>query len=247
MKLKLLTIIIIIIVLSASLWVAAQDTVAQVTLTAPVSQVNAGDTFTLTIDVAEAVGVYGGSVKLAYDPLLLAVVPMDSQVVILGDFFEAGPSVVLKNTVDASTGIIDYALTLRQPAEPVTGDGVLGRIQFEAVAKGMVQVELAEAQLLAPVFEQVNGRQIASQVNEMPVQIQSLTLAVADTTESDVPPFVEHSTTIRPAQPITPVLVQSGPAVSPVLMLGMTFFLLGLGMFVFSLLTYTRLRRFSGA
>jgi len=246
MKLKLL--ITLVFALTGVIWVSAQGTVAQVALTTPISEVNAGDTFTLTIEIAEAVGVYGGSVRLTYDPLLLAVIAPENQPVTPGDFFAAGPSLPMKNTVDAASGTINYALTLRQPAEPVTGGGVLGTIQFEALADGAAQVELAEALLLSPVFQDVNGRKIASRVDELPVQTQSVMLTVGGAAaESDVPPFVAHSGSIRPAQPIVPVTIQATQTVSPALLIGGMFFALGLLMFMFSVVTYTRLRRFDPA
>ena len=246
MKVKLLTIITILTSLGV-FWVFAQNNVAQVSLTTPVSQINAGDTFTVTIDVADAVGVYGGSVQMTYDPLLLAVVPAGELVVTPGDLFAAGPSVGMRNVADPAAGIIDYALTLRQPAEPVTGNGVLGTVQFEALADGSVQVGLTEALLLAPVFQEVNGRQIASQVSEMSVQTQNVTVTVGNATNADVPPFVEHSTSVRPAQPLTPAVVQNQPSVSPVLIIGLMFFSLGFLMFMFGVRTFSQLRRYSRA
>ena len=74
--------------------------------------VTAGQEFTVTVNIAGAVDVYGGSFQLLYDTQAFEVVVVDLKAISPGAFFENGPSFALKNSADASAGTVDYALTL---------------------------------------------------------------------------------------------------------------------------------------
>ena len=92
--------------------------------------------------------------------------PDGSSAVTPGGFFEGKPGFTLKNTADAASGVVDYALTLMQPAEPVSGDGVLGTIRFRALKDAAVTISL-----VSPEFTEVDGQKVAQRVNQVPVQI----------------------------------------------------------------------------
>ena len=102
----------------SSALVFAQGDSALISLTVPVTSVQAGDTFAVDIQVNGANGVYGSSLKLTYDPQILQVQTTDSGAVTAGDFFGGQPGFTLKNEADLAGGTVEYALTLRQPAEP---------------------------------------------------------------------------------------------------------------------------------
>jgi hypothetical protein len=112
----------------------AQDIVPQVWLSPEGYQASAGEEFTITVNIGDTSGVYGGSFLFSYDPQVLEVVVTDNHVVTPGDYFQDMPSFVLQNSVNAQEGTIEYALTLTQPAEPVSGGGVIGTITFRALA-----------------------------------------------------------------------------------------------------------------
>jgi len=243
----------IILILIGHVLVCAQSDSAVVTLSAPAEPVNAGDTFTVTIQVGNATGVYGGSIRLTYDPLALEPITTDAGVVTPGDFFGNQPGFTLKNVADGATGTIEYAMTLRQPAEPVTGSGVLGTIQFQALQSGPAEIAVAEARLLAPRFEEVNGRKIARAVDQVPVEVQGTTVnsgvvldATPMLTESQlVAQSPQTDDTFQPwavsAEPVMTVQPSSGT--SPVMIAGIAFFMAGLLLFTMGVGSYVRLHR----
>ncbi len=225
-----------------------------ISLITPVEQVQTGDTFTITIQVRDVSRVYGGIVELAYDPQALEVVQTDNQAVVPGDFFANQPGFPVRNSVDPVAGSIEYALTLRQPAEPVSGSGSLGTVQFHALRDGEAAITISEASLLSPRFEEVNGRTIARAVDEVPVEVQGLTLNVGGTgtamivqqspqslaAESQPAPSILAPQTV-PAT--VPAMIRPAAALSPVVIAGIAFFMIGLLLFTFSVGTYVRLRR----
>ena len=158
--------------LVAQVWIAgAQDTTPRIWLTSPVEQATAGQEIIVTVNVGGANQVYGGSFQLLYDTQAFEVVVTDSKAVMPGSFFGDAPSFPLKNSADATGGTVDYALTLTQPAQPVSGDGVLGTVTFRALKDAPVSIVPAEASLVSPEFTEVDGRLIAQKINQIEAQI----------------------------------------------------------------------------
>jgi hypothetical protein len=158
--------------LVAQVWIAgAQDTAPRSWLASPVEQATAGQEFTVTVNVGGATQVYGGSFQLLYDTEAFEVVVTDNKAVTPGPFFGDAPSFPLKNSTDVTGGTVDYALTLTQPAQPVSGDGVLGTITFRALKDAPVSIQLTKADLVSPEFTQVDGRLIAQKINQVEAQI----------------------------------------------------------------------------
>jgi hypothetical protein len=222
-----------------------------ISLTTPLEQVSAGDTFAVTIQIRDVAGVYGGLVELAYDPQTLEVIQVDNQAVTPGDFFAGQPGFPLKNGADPASGVIEYALTLRQPALPVTGSGSLGTVQFRALRDGAAQINIAQASLLSPRFEEINGRTIARSVDEIPVNVQGLAIHVGGSGMQTVvqpPAEAPQQPQVVQAVPQTvranpSALVQPTPGPSTAVMMGVIFFIIGLLLFTFSVGAYVRLRR----
>lgn len=219
---------------------------ALVSLSASPEQVGAGDDLTLTIYVQNVADAYGSSIRLTFDPQALEVIPQDDGVVVPGDFFASQPSLPVKNSVDSDTGIIEYALTLRQPAVPVTGGGALGTVQMRVLQDlPAFTIDIAEAQLLSPQFENVEGRMVATQVLTIPVKMQGITLSssapsVATSPSETVPAEPQQP---RGAQLVDEIVSRFGDRSSPGIIAGAIFFLAGLILFLFGLRTYARFHR----
>jgi hypothetical protein len=218
----------------------AQEIPPRLWLTPESIQAQPGQEFTATVNIADAVGVYGGSFKLDYDPQAVEVIIADNQVVAAGDLFAGRPSFTLKNSANVQEGIIEYALTLTQPAEPVNGGGVLGTITFRALSEGMVSITPIEARLLSPEFTEVDGRLIAQQINEVEARMQGMAIAIgenvaAPTTSSAVQPQVASNSNFD-----EPVIVLSKGDVLVLAAAGV-FFISGLALFVMTIGMYARL------
>lgn len=238
-------------------WLGAQDVRTNVLLSAPVDQIATGETLTVSIQIENVENVYGGRIKLAYDPNLLEVVLNEDTALTAGEFFSGQPGMTLRNMVDPVAGIVDYALTLRRPAEPVSGSGLIGTVTFRALASGTANFELVDVSLSSPRFEEVNGQRIATAVDTIPVNIQTLSLNVSgESVAPSAPPIVEE-VVIQPEvlaqealapmpsslfnRPVMPSIAPRGP--SPAIIIGIVFFVLGLLMFMSSLLAFIRLRQ----
>lgn len=219
----------------------AQELSPRVWLSSDTEQTTAGQEFTVTINVADAVGVYGGSFKLAYDPQALEVVLAENKAVVPGTFFNTGSIFTLVNTADAGT--VEYATTLTQPAEPVSGAGVLGIITFRALSDTAVSITPTEVRLLSPEFTEINGRKIAQRIDEVTTQIEGMTINAGSAETAAVQPL-DPTPEMRPL-----TALETAPTAIPipmprsVLVIGAALFVVGLLLFAASIGIYVNLRR----
>jgi hypothetical protein len=161
-------------------WMAgAQESTPRSWLSSEVAQAIAGQEFNVTVNVGGAVQVYGGSLQLMYDAQAFEVVLDNDKAVTPGAFFGDSPSFPLKNSADAAAGMVDYALTLTQPAVPVDGDGILGTVKFRALKDAAVTMSLVNASLVSPEFTEVDGRMVAQKINQVEAQIAEMTIGDA--------------------------------------------------------------------
>lgn len=230
---------------------------ALVSLAASPEEAQVGDELAVTIHAQDVTNAYGGSVKLSFDPQTLEVIVQSEGAVVPGDFFADQPSMSMRNRVDVDTGIIEYALTLRQPATPVSGDGVLGTIRMRVLEDAPATIDVVEAQLLSPRFENVEGRTVATQVDTIPVKVQGITVnggaqAVATphsiATATAAPERLNDTVVAVPRQPANANFVEEmvsrfGNGSSPGIVVGAVFFLAGLLLLLIGLRTYVRLYR----
>jgi hypothetical protein len=231
---------------------AAQSSTPRLWLSTESQQVSAGQAFTVTVNVSDTVAVYGSSFKLNYDAQALEVVlTSDSKAVAPGAFFADQPSFVLSNRADA--GVIEYALTLTQPAEPVSGAGVLGSITFRALKDAAVTLTPSDARLLSPEFTEVEGRRIARKINEVATQVEGLAVTVGSApvvavAATAVPQVVVTTApvlapTTAPALVNLPVAAPQPRALNPIILVGAGLFIVGLALFAVSMGAYVKLRR----
>lgn len=219
--------------LSIAAGVSAQPDTPYVWITPPPGDIAVGQEFIATVHVSGAEGVYGVSFTISYDPQALQVVPESDEAIRPGSFFAGQPAFTLRNS--GSDGVIEYALTLTQPAEPVSGGGTLGTIMFRALAAGASAVTPLEARLLVPDFTEVNGQRVAFEINEAPAQTQPMTLTVVGSSPAS-------NSVAAEALPL-PAEALPRPAGLPVLLVGALLFLAGLALFVLGVGGYVHLRR----
>lgn len=108
---------------------------------------------TIVLDVvAENVNeLYGAEFKLKYDPSVFSVQDIDPDrdgvQIETGSFLPANQGFVVVNQADDAEGSVTYALTLLNPAPPVSGTGPLARVTFNILqpdANSTIQVENAK-------------------------------------------------------------------------------------------------------
>jgi hypothetical protein len=238
----------------------AQDSSPRIWPSSEVTQVTAGQEFTVSVNVAGADNAYGTGFKLNFDPAALEVVLENDKAVTPGAFFGDSSSFTLKNTADA--GVVEYAVTLTQPAQPVSGDGILGTVKFRAMKDAAVEITPSEATLVTPVFAEVNGRQVAQSINQTQAQVTALAVTIgggSSTVVSNAPPAASVATASLGGsttslsnktsnavvqQPVSsqPVFAEAGQPNRRVLIFAGVFFVLGLGLLVISVGMYSKMR-----
>jgi hypothetical protein len=168
------------LLLIAQVWIAgAQDVTPRFWLSSEIQHAVAGQEFEVAVNVGGATQIYGGSFQVLYDAQAFEVIVTDNKAVTPGAFFGSAPNFPLKNSADPATGTIDYALTLTQPAQPVSGDGVLGTVKFRALKDAPVSMMPVKASLVSPEFTEVDGRLIAQKINQVDAAIQEMTIGAA--------------------------------------------------------------------
>ncbi len=109
----------------------------------------------LTVDVmAENVtDMYGAEFRLKYDPVMLSVQDFktDQEGVQIepGNMLPADQGFVVANKVDETEGTIVFAITLLNPAPPVSGGGPLARISFKVLQNGPSTINVERAKLVS--------------------------------------------------------------------------------------------------
>lgn len=107
--------------------------------TEPTAVTTTTDAISIPVDILieDVAGLYGADVRLAFDPNLLAVQdanPNQAGIQIdLGPLLTSSGYYVVFNTANNVSGTIQLVMTQLNPAQPVTGTGVLARITFKPI------------------------------------------------------------------------------------------------------------------
>lgn len=126
--------------------------------------------------------LYGAEFKLRYDAEVLAVkdaeADRDGIQVEPGDFLPATEGFVVVNQAEPEQGSVTYALTLLNPAPPVTGTGLLARVTFEVQQQATpTLIEFEKAKLVSVDLQTIPNRMFGLNVDgttTTPVEIESV-------------------------------------------------------------------------
>ncbi len=110
-------------------------------------QVNIGDIFDVAIRIDNVTNLAGADVQLQFNPAVLQVQDADpgkeGTQIQPGDF--PVPNFVATNVVTNTTGNIQYAVVQLPPTSPVSGNGLLATITFQAIASGVSPLDFTQA------------------------------------------------------------------------------------------------------
>lgn len=160
MKLKrvLVTSVLVVFLAAGSLVLGSGQPVAAagatIFLNPPTVTILPGHTGVQTVQIADALGVYGVQFTISFDPTLLQVVDANSTAVGVqigfpeDTYFEGKDYFVGRNWVNNTTGLIEFAATLYQPAAPIDGCAVIAKITWQAIAAGWSPIEFEDAKLV---------------------------------------------------------------------------------------------------
>ena len=139
--------------------------VARVRLAPETLTLTPGDVGTVEIHVEDVVQLAGAEVHLTFDSTLLEVVDADPETegaqIAHGDFLS--PDFVVQNIADPAAGTIDYAIVCMPLDKAVSGNGVLARLTFRALAEGETLVDISSA-ILGDVQNQSIPLKVASSI-----------------------------------------------------------------------------------
>ena len=216
-------------------------------LSVPTREVRLGEDFVTSIYLQNAVEAYGSSISLVFDPLALELVTQNDEVITPGDFFAAQPSTIVANSVNRASGVIDYAIILRPPAEPVTGSGILGTARLRALRDSAVEIGVTEARLLPPQIVAIESQEDTTSFETIPVEVEAMRVD-RNAEFASAPPSEEVVSVPSPssdaeADRLAELVSRLGDRSSPGVAVGAVFFIIGLVLFLIGLRTYSRLYR----
>ncbi len=124
----------------------------------PTTEIYAGGSFEVTMQITGARDLYGLEVTCTVDPTVLAW--QSSQ---FGDFFSQ--SLTGANGVDTDTGTWTGAISQKNPAPALSGDGLYATLTFDALAAGTTTITCD------PLAVDRDGGELAIVVNSDPLEV----------------------------------------------------------------------------
>jgi len=123
----------------------AQGTI--VLVNPPSQSVDVNQTVTVEIKVDTVTNLYGVDIRLTFDAAKLEAQDADGNSsngiqIQPGTFLNAAQGFLAQNSVNNTTGQVQYVFALMAPATAVSGTGVLARITFRAKAAGAAAITL---------------------------------------------------------------------------------------------------------
>lgn len=119
-----------------------------------------GEAGKISIRVENAESMYGIEFHLSFDPNVVQVVDADSAKpgvqLTPGDWLKGG--FVAVNKVDNAKGTIDYAVTLLNPAPPVSGSGIIATISLKAKSNGTSPLKFTKAILATREAKEIQAQ-----------------------------------------------------------------------------------------
>jgi hypothetical protein len=138
------------------------------------TSVTAGDVVTVEVRVADVSALYGAEVRLAYDPVVLAVQDVDPATsgmqIAFGELLPAAQRTSLVIAVDEARGEVHLAAALTGEVSGIDGGGVLARLVFRALAPGGSDVRVVGAELRDDAYPTSNL--IAVSVNNGQIDVR---------------------------------------------------------------------------
>lgn len=167
-----------------------------------------GEQGTISIRVDGVENLYGLEFHLQFDPSIVEVVPADpAKPLKPGDWLKGG--FVAVNKADNTKGTIDYAVTLLNPAPPVSGGGAVATITLRGKKDGTSPLKISKA-----ILATREASEIESELQDGAIGVSVLGQApqVKVTTNSASQPNSSSGAPSNTNSIATPTLVLAGVA-----------------------------------
>ena len=139
--------------------VARSVTTATLTVEPLASTIVVGDSTTVDVVVRDVVDLYGVELQITFDPSKVRV--LDANLAAPGVQIDPGtcpaPDFVVINEVSNATGTIDYTVTAFNPSPACNGDGLIARVEFEALAVGASPIHFSD-----PILANRDGQELST-------------------------------------------------------------------------------------
>ncbi|GAB4460426.1 MAG: hypothetical protein Kow0031_39960 [Anaerolineae bacterium] len=121
----------------------------------PVSE--SGDTVTVDVVAENVTDLYGLEFLLSYDPAAVEVIDLrpeqDGVQLNPGTLLPVEQGFVVANQANPGAGTISFAMTLLNPAPPVSGSGPLAQLSLRKLNNAPTVIDLADVKLVAASLE----------------------------------------------------------------------------------------------
>lgn len=176
-----------------------------------------GEQGSISLRVDDAQGMYGIEFHLSFDPNVVEVVDADASKpgvqMAPGDWLKN--SFVAVNKADNAAGKIDYAVTLLNPAPPVSGSGTIATVTFKGKNNGTSPLRVQKALLATR-----DAKEIKSEWQDGAIGVSPFGNApgVSQTTHSD-----DESSQPSEGLPIREIVLLGAAGVGMLIFIGAIF------------------------
>ena len=183
-----------------------------------------GDQGVISIRIDNVQNLYGVEFHLKFDPNVVQVVDADSSKpgvqIAPGDWLKN--TFVAVNKVDNTAGTIDFAVTLLNPAPPISGSGVVATITFSAKGNGSSPIQVEKA-----IIASRDGKEIKSSWQDGAIGVSPLAIApgVSQTTHGGSGP--SESTSSSQAMPVREIVLLGAAGIGVLALLGAVVLAIG--------------------
>jgi hypothetical protein len=117
-------------------------------------RVPAGGTAMTAVQIDGVSDLYSADFRLTFDPDVVQVVDVDPDTpggqIAVGALFEGRNGFVARNRVDNTAGVVDFSVSLHEPAAPLEGAGAVAAITWQGQDAGQSALRLEQARLADP-------------------------------------------------------------------------------------------------
>jgi hypothetical protein len=144
-------------------------------------------TLTVEVIIENVADLYGAEFRLKYDPAVLSVQDLNDEQggvqIEAGGLLPADKGFVVANKVDEAEGKITFAMTLLNPAPPVSGKGSLARVTFNTLQTTPSIIDIEHAKLVAADLQT-----IPSETGSLTIGSENQSQATTVPTTAEAPP-----------------------------------------------------------
>jgi hypothetical protein len=193
--------------------VFAQDSQALLALRSDTTELQTGEYYTVRIEIDNVEELWSTTMQISYDPTMLYIVGTESgSPVELGNFLSDG-GLVIQNNVNENNGTLRYTPSRLAPADPVSGNGVIGTFVIFPLQSGQATLSFTDADMSRVIFTtNEQGFRTVQESVSIPFAVTQLDFTI---TGEMVTPPPEATATPTPSPSPVPIQDPDEPTFTP--------------------------------